>query len=299
MFAERLFDRIKKMENPTVLGLDPRIEYVPDSIRGKFHNDSAAIKDFNRKLLYTLHDVVPAVKFQSAYYELLGPEGAFVLKESIDFARSLGMIVMLDGKRNDIGSTADAYAEAYLGKSGYDADALTVNAYLGTDGIEPFVKLCKRYGKGIFILVKTSNPSSGEFQDLVLESGKRIYEHMAGMVSGWGREYIDGSGYSCIGAVIGATYPGELKALRTSMPSTPFLIPGYGAQGGKAADVRHGFDERMTGAVINSSRGLMCAWKKGGYTHEEFCDAARHEAFVMKKTLGKFKEKRIGSTAFA
>lgn len=289
MFADRLFDRINDMDNPTVLGLDPRIEYVPESIIKKSKSDAVAVNDFNRKLLLTLHDVIPAVKFQSAYYELMGPEGSAVLKESIDFAKSLGMLVIVDAKRNDIGSTAKAYAEAYLSPYGYDADALTVNGYLGTDGIQPFLELCGKYEKGIFILVKTSNPSSGEFQDLKLESGEKVYEHMADMVKSWGTGFKGDYGYSSVGAVIGATYPDELKILREKMPKTPFLIPGYGAQGGGAADVAHGFDKRGNGSVINSSRGLMCAWKNDKYenrfTHEQFCEAARTEAIAMKKAL--------------
>ena len=199
------------------------------------------------------------------------------------------MMVILDGKRNDIGSTARAYAEAYLSPDGYDADALTVNAYLGTDGIQPFLELCEKYDKGIFILVKTSNPSSGEFQDLRLESGETIYERMADMVKRWGRSLIGEYGYSSVGAVVGATYPDELKALRERMGETPFLIPGYGAQGGGAADVIHGFDKNGIGSLVNSSRGLMCAWKNGKYpgrfSQENFCEAARFEAVEMRNSL--------------
>jgi len=291
MFADRLFDKINDMNNPTVLGLDPRIEYVPESIRKKHTSCAMSVNEFNRKLLYTLHDIIPAVKFQSAYYEMLGSGGAEVLRESISFARSLGMVVIVDAKRNDIGSTAGAYAEAYLSPGGYDADALTVNAYLGSDGIRPFIDMCKKHDKGIFILVKTSNPSSGELQDLRLETGERIYERMADMVSDWGSHLAGEYGYSSVGAVVGATYPSELTALRERMPGSPFLIPGFGAQGGGADDVAGGFDKRGNGAVINSSRGLMCAWKnekyRGKYIKEDFCEAARHEAVEMKKALNK------------
>ena len=289
MFADKLFRKVSDMGNPTVLGLDPRIEFVPASIRNKQVSGAKAIREFNRKLIYSLHDIVPAVKFQSAYYELLGPEGAAVLKESMDFAKSLGMMVILDAKRNDIGSTAMAYAEAYLSPEGFDVDALTVNAYLGSDGITPFLELCKKYGKGIFILVKTSNPSSGELQDLRLDSGERIYERMADMVSCWSEGFFGDSGYSSIGAVIGATYPEELDSLRKRMKGIPFLIPGYGAQGGGAQDVKFGFDDKGMGSVINSSRGLMCAWKnkkyEGRYLQEDFCEAARHEAIDMRNAL--------------
>jgi orotidine-5'-phosphate decarboxylase len=289
MFADRLFYRVNEMNNPTVLGLDPRIEFVPESIRKKNPTDALAISEFNRKLLFTLHDIVPVVKFQSAYYEMLGPEGAAVLKEGILFAKSLGMLVILDGKRNDIGSTARAYAEAYLSPGGYDADALTVNAYLGSDGIQPFLELCEKYEKGVFILVKTSNPSSGEFQDLRLDSGEKVYERMADMVRRWGSGLIGEHGYSSVGAVVGATYPDELKILRERMNETPFLIPGYGAQGGGAADVVHGFDKLGYGSIVNSSRGLMCAWKneiyKNRFSQEDFCEAARFEAVEMRNAL--------------
>jgi orotidine-5'-phosphate decarboxylase len=241
------------------------------------------------KLMDSLSDIIPAVKFQSAYYELLGPAGAITLQQSMAYAKSLGMAVILDAKRNDIGSTAKAYAEAYLGNTHYNADALTVNGYLGTDGIKPFVEICRNKGKGIFILVKTSNPSSGELQDLSLAGGMTVYEKMAQLVNGWGSDIIGEHGYSSIGAVAGATYPEELRQLRDIMPKAMLLVPGYGAQGGGAEDVKHGFDKKGNGAIVNSSRGLMCAWKSekfsGRYTHEDFCEAARAEAIQMKKAL--------------
>ncbi len=289
MFADLMYERIVKTGNPTALGLDPRIEYVPESIRKNHGNDAGAVLEFNRKLIDALHDIVPVVKLQSAYYELLGPAGAFTLQQSIAYAKSADMVVILDAKRNDIGSTAKAYAEAYLTDNYYAADAITVNGYLGTDGITPFVDICREYGKGIFILVKTSNPSSHELQDMKLESGMPVYEKMAEMVNKWGSDVIGNCGYSSIGAVVGATYPEELKNLRKNMPKAMLLIPGYGAQGGGAEDVKGGFDENGNGAVVNSSRGLMCAWKAkkfyGTYGHEEFCEAARNEAILMKTSL--------------
>ena len=289
MFADFLYEKIEKTGNPTVMGLDPRIEYVPESIRKDSHSDAAAILSFNMRLIDSLADIIPAVKFQSAYYELLGPAGAVTLQQSMAYAKSLGMVVILDAKRNDIGSTAKAYAEAYLGDTHYNADALTVNGYLGSDGIKPFTELCKKKDKGIFILVKTSNPSSGELQDLNLIGGMTVYEKMAQLVNGWGCDIIGEHGYSSVGAVVGATYPEELRQLRDIMPKAMLLVPGYGAQGGGAEDVKHGFDENGNGAIVNSSRGLMCAWKSekfsGKYTHENFCEAARAEAIDMKSAL--------------
>lgn len=289
MFADILYEKIRNSGNPTVAGLDPRIGYVPASIRKKHNNDADSILEFNCRLIESLYDIVPAVKFQSAYYELLGPAGAVTLQKSIEYAKSKDLVVILDAKRNDIGSTAEAYAEAYLSNKYYSADALTVNGYLGSDGIEPFIKACGKYGKGIFILVKTSNASSGEFQDLKLENGSRVFEQMAKMVNKWGKELIGSNGYSSIGAVTGATYPEELRQLRKMMPKAMLLVPGYGAQGGGAEDVKHGFDENGNGAIVNSSRGIMCAWKsekyKGLYTHEDYCTAARMEVLDMKKAF--------------
>lgn len=294
MFADVLYEKIAECGNPTVLGLDPRIEYVPASIREKTKNDAAAILEFNMKLIDALGDIIHIVKFQSAYYEMLGPAGAITLQNSIAFAKEAGMIVILDAKRNDIGSTAQAYAEAYLSDTHYSADALTVNGYLGTDGVKPFVEVCKENGKGIFILVKTSNPSSGELQDLKLESGITVYEKMAELVNSWGADIVGKNGYSSIGAVVGATYPEELGKLRKMMPNSMLLVPGYGAQGGGAEDVKYGFDSNGNGAIINSSRGLMCAWKSkkniNKYSHEDFCAAARSEALLMKASLTKVSE---------
>lgn len=288
MFADTLYEKIEKTGNPTVMGLDPRIEYVPDSIR-KSTDDSDAILQFNLRLLESLCDIVPAVKFQSAYYELLGPSGAITLQKSMAYAKSLGMVVILDAKRNDIGSTAKAYAETYLGDRHYQVDAITVNGYLGSDGIIPFTEFCRNKGKGIFILVKTSNQSSGELQDQKLEGGMTVFEKMAMLVNSWGSEIVGKHGYSSVGAVVGATYPEELSKLRGIMPKAMLLVPGYGAQGGQADDVKYGFDVNGNGAIVNSSRGLMCAWKaekfSGNYTHEDFCAAARAEAILMKKSL--------------
>ena len=289
MFADIIYERIADTGNPTALGLDPRIEYVPDSIRKNHGNDAGAILEFNRRMIDAVSDIVPVVKFQSAYYELLGPAGAFTLQQSISYAKSADMVVILDAKRNDIGSTAKAYAEAYLTDNYFSADALTVNGYLGSDGIKPFTDICKAKGKGIFVLVKTSNPSSHELQDMKLDSGQMVYEKMAEMVNDWGADLVGKNGYSSVGAVVGATYPEELGKMRKVMPKAMLLVPGYGAQGGGADDVKSGFDARGNGAVVNSSRGLMCAWKSekfaGMYSHEEFYEAARSEAILMKNSL--------------
>ena len=203
------------------------------------------------------------------------------------------MFVITDGKRNDIGTTMEAYAAAHLGETdvngesveAFGADALTVNGYLGTDGIKPLLNICKEKDKGIFVLVKTSNPSSGELQDMKLETNESVYEHMGEMCEDWGKEFVGEYGYSAVGAVVGATYPAQLKELREKLPHTFFLVPGYGAQGGGAEDVKNAFDQRGLGAIINSSRGIMCAWKNQNLTEEDFAIAARNEAVRMRDEL--------------
>ncbi len=288
MFQEKLYEAIREKQNPTVLGLDPKIDYVPKSIIEKASTKIQAIDIFNRSLIDGLSDLIPAIKCQSAYYEQLGPVGALLLQKTMAYAKEKGMLVILDCKRNDIGSTASAYANAYLTDDFYLADAITVNGYLGSDGIEPFLKACSKYGKGIYILVKTSNPSSGELQDLKLEGGQRVYEKMAELVQNWGSELIGKYGFSSVGAVVGATYKEQLTNLRKSMSHTPFLVPGYGAQGGSASDVSKSFTSNGNGAIINSSRGLMCAYKKHQLPHEEYIKAARIEAKQMKHALNQY-----------
>ena len=288
MFQEKLYEKIKEFNNPSVVGLDPLIDYVPKSIINKFNNDSEAILHFNKCLIDNLKEIIPVVKCQSAYYELLGPKGAIVLTKTMEYAKKNGMLVILDCKRNDIGSTASAYANAYLNNGVYNADCITVNGYLGSDGITPFIDKCEKLGKGIYILVKTSNKSSFELQDLKLENGNYVYEQMASLVSKWGESTIGKYGYSSVGAVVGATYPKQLKQLREKMKHTIFLVPGYGVQGGDASDVKYAFDENGNGALVNSSRGIMCAWKKRGYDHEKFIKAAIKEANEMKNKLNKY-----------
>ena len=307
MSFDRLIKAIDKTGNPTVAGLDPKLDYIPDTIKEKafaqygrgFDGAAAAILEFNKGLIDALCDIVPAVKPQCAYYEMYGWQGVKALADTIAYAQSKGMFVMTDGKRNDIGTTMEAYAAAHLGTtvvdgeeiSAFGADALTVNGYLGTDGIKPLCEICKKGDKGIFVLVKTSNPSSGELQDMKLENGATVYEQMGRMCESWGEELPGKYGYSGVGAVVGATYPDQLLEMRQKAPHTFFLVPGYGAQGGGAQDAKNAFDKNGLGAIINSSRGIMCAWKKQGLTEDDFAKAARNEALRMKddilSTIGK------------
>ena len=311
MAFDRLIDSIIRMQNPTVAGLDPKLDYVPASIKnacfekyGKtLEGAAAALLAFNKAIIDEIYDIVPAIKPQAAYYEMYGWQGVKALAETIAYAQSKGMFVITDGKRNDIGTTMEAYATAHLGTtdiagesvSAFGADALTVNGYLGTDGIKPLAQVCAAQDKGIFVLVKTSNPSSGELQDMKLENGVTVYEQMGRMCEGWGADLMGKYGYSAVGAVVGATYPEQLAEMREKAPHTFFLVPGYGAQGGGAQDAKNAFDKNGLGAIINSSRGIMCAWKKQGLTEEDFAQAARTEALRMKEdilnTIGEIKYK--------
>lgn len=253
---DNLIDKIKEKDNPTVIGLDPRYDLIPNCIKDKYSKDlegvAKAIIEFNEKLIDATYDIIPAVKPQIAFYEMFGIPGIEAFYKTCEYAKSKGMIVIADMKRGDIGTTAKAYSNAAIGKtpigeiekSIFDVEFVTVNPYLGTDGVMPFVEDCKKYNKGIFVLVKTSNKSSGELQDLETKDGERIYEKVAKLVNEWGKELIGEYGYSSISAVVGATYPKELQTLRKLMPASYFLIPGYGAQGGKAEDIALGFDEK-------------------------------------------------------
>ena len=301
MAFDRLIENIIQKQNPTVAGLDPKLEYVPASIKnacfekyGKtLEGAAAALLEFNKAIIDQIYDIVPAIKPQAAYYEMYGWQGVKALADTIAYAKSKGMFVMTDGKRNDIGTTMEAYAAAHLGATdvagesveAFGADALTVNGYLGSDGIRPLLNICKAEDKGIFVLVKTSNPSSGELQDMTLTNGASVYEQMGSMCERWGEELGGKYGYSGVGAVVGATYPEQLKEMREKAPHTFFLVPGYGAQGGGANDAKNAFDKNGLGAIINSSRGIMCAWKKQGLTEEDFAAAARAEALRMKEDI--------------
>ncbi len=300
MSVDLLVKKIKEKGNPSVAGLDPKLDYIPAYIREKAYAEhgknlngaAAAIWEFNKGLIDALCDVVPAVKPQSAFYEMYGLPGEAALHKTIEYAKEKGLYVILDVKRNDIGSTAEAYSKAYLGKtdieggliSPCDVDCVTVNPYLGTDGVMPFVEDCKKYDKAIFALVKTSNPSSGELQDLDL-NGKKIFEIVAGKVNEWNAGTIGESGYGAVGAVVGATYPEQAKILRGIMPKSYFLVPGYGAQGGGAKGVLPCFNADGLGAVVNSSRAIMCAYKKGDWRDEQFAEAARAEAVRMREDI--------------
>lgn len=301
---DNLIEKIKETGNPTVMGLDPRYDMIPECVKNKYSNDlegiCKAILEYNKELIDNTYDIIPAIKPQLAFYEMFGIEGMKAFKETCKYAKEKGMIVIADAKRGDIGSTAKGYSNAYLGQTliGEDKlsvfdniDFLTVNPYLGVDSITPFVEDCIKYEKGIFVLVKTSNPSSGELQDLKLENGKTVYEHVALLVEKWGEELRGEYGYSSVAAVVGATYPEQLKEIREKAPHTYFLIPGYGAQGGKAEDIALGFDENGLGGIVNASRSLMCAYKsdkwKEKYSEAEYGKATRAEALEMKEVLNK------------
>ena len=269
-FGERLLAAIRKTGTPVVAGIDPRVESLPIGFLKTFAADRAgrarAFAAFSQEVVDVLAPLIPAVKFQAAFFEALGPEGTAALAESLAYARSRGLITILDGKRNDIGSTAEAYAAAYLGgdddreaPASWASDALTINPYLGSDGVRPFVTEASAHGKGIFCLVRTSNPSAREIQDL-RSDGIPIYRRVAEMVSEWAAPHRDASGYSLLGAVVGATYPEELAELREVMPQVLFLVPGYGAQGGTAATVAAAFQPDGLGAIVNNSRGLTFAY---------------------------------------
>ena len=298
---DRLIEKIKETNNPTVMGLDPRYDMLPNCVTEKYpktlEGASKAIIEYNKTIIDEICDIIPAIKPQIAFYEMFGIEGMKAFDETCKYAKEKGMIVIADIKRGDIGSTAQGYSNAYLGKtkigdieeSIFDVDFVTVNPYMGTDCVKPFIDDCKKYNKGLFILVKTSNPSSGELQDLKLETGEEVYTKVAKLVEKWGEELRGEYGYSSIAAVVGATYPEQLKQIRKTAPHTYFLIPGYGAQGGKAEDIALGFDENGLGGIVNASRSLMCAYKsdmwKDKFEEKDYAKATRTEALRMKGEL--------------
>lgn len=269
--VDKLIERIIELQNPACVGLDTDFNYLPEEMKrdvSMFEEVSERIAEFNMNIIDKISDIVPAVKVQVAYYEMYGHAGMQAFEYTLNYARGRGLIVIADCKRNDIGSTAGCYSKAYLGKTdingkqsrAFAADMLTVNGYLGYDGIKPFIEDVTAHDKSIFALVKTSNPSSGEFQNLKLENGKFIYEQMGELVQEWGKTTVGKYGYSEVGAVVGATHPEEAARLRKQMPNTFFLIPGYGAQGGSAEMLKVCFDKRGLGGVVNSSRGIICAY---------------------------------------
>lgn len=298
---DNLINKIKEKNSPIVMGIDPRYEMIPDIIKSKYPKKLAgfanASLEFAKKLIDETYDIIPAIKPQLAYFEMMGPNGLDAFRKIVEYAKLKDLIVIADAKRGDIGTTSQGYANTFLGETSlddykekiYDADFVTVNPYMGTDCVKPFIEDSKKYGKGVFVLVKTSNKSSGELQDLKLENGNKVYEQVAKLVEEWGKDLIGEYGYSSISAVVGATYPEQLKEIRNLAPHTFFLIPGYGAQGGKAEDIALGFDENGIGGIVNASRSLMCAYKadrwKDVYTEEQFAEAARAEALRMREEL--------------
>lgn len=295
MIIDKLIDAIKRTDNPSVVGLDTCLDYLPEDMLAKVNSleDAAEqIFEFNKNIVDNIYDIVPAVKVQVAYYEMYGYQGMMAFKKTVDYAKSKGMIVISDVKRNDIGSTAGCYSKAYLsgvqvgGKkiTAFDSDYITVNGYLGSDGILPFVKDCKENDKGLFILVKTSNPTSGELQDKKFENGNTLYEEMGDLVEKWGVDLIGKYGYSSIGAVVGATHKEQAEIIRKRNPHTFFLIPGYGAQGGKAEDLAVCFKDGI-GGIVNSSRGILCAYKKDKYQGLDYAKAARQASIDMREDL--------------
>lgn len=297
---KRLIERIAQLQNPSVVGLDSLLDYIPQHIKEEkfaqygdtFDAAAQAILAYNKEIIDAICDIVPAVKPQAAYYEMYSWQGMWALCETVKYAQQKGMIVIMDGKRNDIGSTMQAYAKAHLGVSevngkelsAFGSDLLTVNGYLGSDGIEPLLPICDEKDKGIFVLVKTSNPSSGELQDQKI-GDKSIYETMGAMCEQWGEKTQNSYGYSRVGAVVGATYPQQLSEMRQKMPHTFFLVPGYGAQGGGANDVAGAFDKNGLGAIVNSSRAILTAWKKAGTDGKDFAQQARKAALTMKEDI--------------
>lgn len=285
--ADRLAAAITRVKNPTAMGLDTQVGHLPTEFApiGKSNKEICdSILKYNMALIDGLADLIGCIKVQVAYYEIYGVEGMKVFARTLAYAKKRGYVTIADCKRNDIGATAGAYARAYLNPEGdFYCDFVTVNAYLGVDGIKPFVDAAKESGGGIYVLVKTSNPSGGQLQDVITSDGRKVYELMADLVSEWGKEIIGECGYSSVGAVVGATWPTESTALRKRMPHTPFLVPGYGAQGATGIDLCGCFDAAKGGAVVNASRSLLCAHQK--HPEMNWLDAVRAEAIRMRDDI--------------
>lgn len=294
----KLVAEIKKKDAPVVVGLDPMLGYVPEHLTKKAFEEfgetlegaAEAIWQYNKGIVDAVYDLIPAVKPQIAMYEQFGIPGMIAFKKTVDYCKEKGLVVIGDIKRGDIGSTSTAYAVGHLGKVavgnkqyyGFDEDFVTVNPYLGSDGVNPFIDVCKEEKKGIFVLVKTSNPSSGEFQDRLID-GRPLYELVGEKVAEWGSQCM-GDDYSYVGCVVGATYPEMGKILRKIMPKTYILVPGYGAQGGKASDLAPYFNKDGLGAIVNSSRGIICAYKQDKYAKfgaENYAEASRQAVIDM------------------
>ncbi len=300
---QKLTDKIQKTNAPIVVGLDPMMKFIPESIKKNAFAEygetlagaAEAIWQYNKGLIDAIYDLVPAVKPQIAMYEQFGVEGLIAYKKTLDYCKEKDLVIIGDIKRGDIGSTSSAYATGHLGKitiggntyAPFDEDFATVNPYLGSDGVKPFIDVCKEEKKGIFILVKTSNPSSGEFQDRLID-GKPLYEWVGQKVDEWGADCMGSNGYSYVGAVVGATYPEMGKILRDIMPKSYILVPGYGAQGGKGADLVHFFNKDGLGAIVNSSRGIIAAYQNeryASYGEIGYADAARQAVIDMREDI--------------
>ena len=300
---QKLTDKIQKTNAPIVVGLDPMMKFIPESIKKNAFAEygetlagaAEAIWQYNKGLIDAVYDLIPAVKPQIAMYEQFGVEGLIAYKKTLDYCKEKDLVIIGDIKRGDIGSTSSAYATGHLGKitiggntyAPFDEDFATVNPYLGSDGVKPFIDVCKEEKKGIFILVKTSNPSSGEFQDRLID-GKPLYEWVGQKVDEWGADCMGSNGYSYVGAVVGATYPEMGKILRDIMPKSYILVPGYGAQGGKGADLVHFFNKDGLGAIVNSSRGIIAAYQNEKYAsfgEAGYADAARQAVIDMREDI--------------
>ena len=294
----KLVEQIQKKDAPVVVGLDPMLGYVPEHLTKKafevygetLEGAAEAIWQYNKGIVDAVYDLIPAVKPQVAMYEQFGVPGMIAFKKTVDYCKEKGLVVIGDIKRGDIGSTSTAYAVGHLGKVtvgskqyyGFDEDFVTVNPYLGSDGVNPFIDVCKEEKKGIFVLVKTSNPSSGEFQDRLID-GRPLYEYVGEKVNEWGSQCM-GDTYSYVGCVVGATYPEMGKILRKIMPKAYILVPGYGAQGGKASDLAPYFNKDGLGAIVNSSRGIICAYKQDKYAKfgaDHYAEASRQAVIDM------------------
>ena len=296
MLIDKLISKCMELKNPVCVGLDTSFDYLPENLQKtcKDLTDAAkAITEFNFKIIDKIHSLIPAVKVQIAYYEMYGIQGLKAFLDTISYAKKMGLIVISDVKRNDILSTASCYSAAYLGKvkinensfCAFNSDFITVNGYLGADGISPFIKDCKEYDKGIFVLVKTSNPSSAELQDKKIENGNTVYETMAEYVNLWGKDFIGEYNYSQIGAVVGATQKAQAEVLRDKFKNLFFLIPGYGAQGATAADLAVCFDGFGRGGIVNSSRGILCAYKSQKFKNSNYAAAAKSAVTDMQKDI--------------
>ncbi len=309
MIIDKLIEAIIKKNNATVVGLDPKLEYIPQFLKNKYFEKFGETKEavcamfleFNKSIIDEIFDIVPAVKPQIAMYEQYGYEGIKCYEETIDYAKQKGLIVIGDIKRGDIASTAESYSVAHLGKvkinnkelqSG-ESDFITVNPYMGYDSIEPYEREMEKYNKGLFVLVRTSNKMSFQIQNLELKDGKKVYEEVGSLTEKWGDKFLGKYGYSSIGAVVGATQKEEIEILRSTMKKTFFLVPGYGAQGATGEDIKICFDEKGLGAIVNSSRGIICAYKnekyKNKFDEKNYAKASRQSVIDMKKDLNKYR----------